>query len=356
MLVGDRLLVFPTRKILALLIYLAVEGGQHPREHLATMLWPESNTERSHASLRNTLGHLQSALRQASNQTDNAYLSVTHTALALNLDAPINLDLSTVGRGYRLARAERSSQTPPDGAASLPLLMAAADAYRGDFLLGFSLSDASDFDDWASNQREVWRRRLSLIVDRLSEIQFARGDFAGTADTGSRWIALDVLNEAAYRRKMRAHFAAGERGQALATFELCHTILNSELDVEPEPDIRALVERIRTQHSLQRVTPQPQIDTPIAFLESLFAGRRTEHQVLVDHYERVVTGQPQIAILQGEAGIGKSRLSREFLRRIGEQGAQLIQGRAFESGSLTLYQPLVEAIRPLFERDSTLLT
>jgi DNA-binding SARP family transcriptional activator len=55
---GDRLLTFPTRKTLALLIYLAIEPGAQPREHLAALLWPEASPERSHASLRNTLDHL----------------------------------------------------------------------------------------------------------------------------------------------------------------------------------------------------------------------------------------------------------------------------------------------------------
>jgi hypothetical protein len=32
-------LAFPTRKALAPLVYLVVEGGQQPREKLATLLW-----------------------------------------------------------------------------------------------------------------------------------------------------------------------------------------------------------------------------------------------------------------------------------------------------------------------------
>ncbi|MBN2500019.1 MAG: bacterial transcriptional activator domain-containing protein [Anaerolineales bacterium] len=94
----------------------------------------------------------------------------------------------------------------------MPLFQSAAASWRGDFLAGFSLGDAPGFDDWVAIQREVWHRRLGLIHDRLSEIQFARGEFAGVTETASRWIALDTLNEMAYRRKMRAHFAAGEHG------------------------------------------------------------------------------------------------------------------------------------------------
>ena len=46
---GDRPLAFPTRKTLALLIYLAIEAEFQPREHLATLLWPEASPERSYA-------------------------------------------------------------------------------------------------------------------------------------------------------------------------------------------------------------------------------------------------------------------------------------------------------------------
>ncbi len=346
---GERLLPFPTRKTLALLIYLALEGGPQPREHLATLLWPESGPERSHASLRNTLGRLQTALRQASGQAQTSYLSVTHDALALNPDAEIYLDLHTVERAYGLARADRSSRAPSEGSASLPLLQSAAACHRGDFLTGFSLGDAPGFDDWAAIQREVWRRRLGLILDRLSEIQFASGEFVSATETAAHWIALDALNEVAYRRKMRAHLAAGERGQALETYASCRAVLAAELSVEPEPDTEALAARIRSQRPSPRPTPRP--DTPVAFLESLFAGRVAEHQALVERYRRAAAGQPQVVMLRGEAGIGKTRLAREFLAWAGVQGAEVLQGGAFESGSHMPFQPLIEALRFRLERE-----
>ncbi len=352
---GEKLLTFPTRKTLALLIYLALEGGPQPREHLATLLWPESNPERSHASLRNTLGHLQSALRQASGQAQTAYLLITHSTLALNSSPDIHLDLHTLEQAYALARADRSSRMPPEGSASLPLLQSAAACYRGDFLAGFSLGDAPGFDDWAAVQREVWRRRLGLILDRLSEIQFAQGELAGTAETASLWIALDALNEVAYRRKMRAHFAAGERGQALETYEACRAVLAAELSIEPEPDTEALVARIRTQHPLQRPAPRPHPpDTPVTFLENQFTGRTTEYQALVERYGRAAEGRPQVVTLRGEAGIGKTRLAKEFLAWAVAQGAETLHGHAFENGNRMSYQPLIEAVRPRLERENAL--
>ena len=330
-----------------------------PRQHLAALLWPESNPERSHANLRNTLGHMQKALHQDKEQSQITCLSITHQALGLNPNANIDFDLDTIANAYSVARADRANRPLSDGTASLPLLQCAAASHRGDFLSGFSLGDAPGFDDWVAIQREIWHRRLSLILDRLSEIQFARGKFADVTETASHWIALDMLNEVAYRRKMRAHFAAGERGQALETYAVCCSLLATELGIEPSPDTTALAERIRTKisplHANGHRSPRSQRpDTSVEFLGNLFAGRISENKTLVDSYERAGSGQPQLLVLRGEAGIGKTRLANNFLAWASTQGAELLQGSAFESGSLLPFQPLVEALRLRLEHKNSL--
>ncbi len=355
---GEDLVPFSTRKTLALLIYLAIETGAQPREHLAALFWPESNPERSHASLRNTLAHLQLALRQVSDQTSPSYLSTTHNSLGLNPAIDITLDLQLVERAYASARADRSSRLLPEGSASLSLLQSAVACQRGEFLMGFSLPDSSGFDDWVVIQREVWHRRMDLIFDRLSEIQYAHGEFAGAAETAARWITLDTLNEVAYRRQMRAYFAAGERGHALETYEACRSILAAELGIGPDPDTIALAERIRIQtsplHYTHRPTSQPQRpETSVDFLGNLFAGRTSEYQTLVKCYKLASAGQPQLVVLRGEAGIGKTRLARKFLAWVSEQEADVLQGTTFESGSHVPFQPLVEALRLLFQRENS---
>jgi hypothetical protein len=163
----------------------------------------------------------------------------------------------------------------------------------------------------------------------------------------------------AYRRKMRSHFSAGERGQALETFEACRVLLAAELGVEPEPDTAALADRIRT-HALsvpphiRRTIPQlRRLDTSVSFLGNLFAGRTREYQALVSSYERAVAGQPQLVALRGNVGIGKTRLARKFTLWVSTQGAELLQGSAFESGSHLPFQPLVDALRLRFAGENS---
>ncbi len=59
---ADQLLAIPDRKALALLVYLAVEGGAHARQRLTRLFWPESDMAHGRAALRNTLLHLRHVL------------------------------------------------------------------------------------------------------------------------------------------------------------------------------------------------------------------------------------------------------------------------------------------------------
>src|SRR5215831_16563848 len=77
---------FPTRKALALLIYLAVECGKQPREKLTTLFWPESDAERSRAALRITLAYLRSALHEESDSHQVHHLLVERSALSFSVD------------------------------------------------------------------------------------------------------------------------------------------------------------------------------------------------------------------------------------------------------------------------------
>ncbi len=351
--VAAQALAFPTRKTLALLTYLVLADGPQPREHLAALLWPDASPARSRASLRNTLAHLQTALGRRPSPATPHYLAVTHSTVGLNAEAGLELDLRVVEQAYTLARAERSRRAQAGGPADQRRLQAAVATYRGDFLTGFSLGDAPAFDDWVGVQREVWRRRLGLILDRLSEIQFASGAYAATAETAAIWISVDALNEVAYRRKMRAHFGAGERGQALETYAACHALLAAELNAEPDPATERLATRIRTQQRPDQPQPAlPPLDTPVAFLGSLFAGRVAEQTALAAALARAGSAQPQVVSLRGEAGIGKTRLANRFLAAAEAQGAEVLAGGAFESGSHLPFQPLAQVLRVWLEREA----
>ena len=70
-----------------------------------------------------------------------------------------------------------------------------------------------------------------------------------------------------------------------------------------------------------------------------------QHLELVTAYRLARRGQPQVVTIEGEPGIGKTRLAKEFLAWAAAQGADVWQGRAYEMGGLLPYQPVVEVLR-----------
>ena len=173
-----QLVAFRTRKVMALLIYLAVEGRLHSREELTALLWPESDEPQGRMLLRRTLLLLRQSLREESQLPGRTHIIAERDTLGCNLSSGIQLDLQAVQKAVQALR-EQSSRSPrdpqqSDASSVLAQLEAAAALYRGNFLDGFSLDDAPDFDDWLRLQRQAWHTRINLVVDQLSLIQFHR--------------------------------------------------------------------------------------------------------------------------------------------------------------------------------------
>ncbi len=73
---------------------------------------------------------------------------------------------------------------------------------------------------------------------------------------------------------------------------------------------------------------------------------------MIKLYHSARRGQTQAVLLEGEVGIGKTRLASEFLAWAEMEGADVLQGQAFEAGGQLPYRPLIEALRPRIEREN----
>jgi DNA-binding SARP family transcriptional activator len=327
---GSDLLRFPTRKALALLVFLAVEGESQPRDKLVALFWPESSEQQGRASLRNTLSYVNNTLRVVDKES---HLIVDRDSVALDFNSDVSVDA-------------RDLITVPDTAYSELVT-----AYRGDFLEGFSLSDAPSFDDWASTQRERLHSRMSNICEHLTRLHYERGEMEQAITIARRWVSLDKLNEFAHQWLIRSLFAAGQRAAALQAYNALVHILSRELEVPPLPETQVLAERLKME--VLELPKRVRDDLlPSAMLDEMpFVGRGTEFSALVAEFHRVSQGRAGAVVLIGEAGIGKTRLASEFLLWTEAEGAKVARGRAFESSGQLPYQIMVEVLRDLRRTD-----
>jgi DNA-binding SARP family transcriptional activator len=357
---GEHTLTFPTRKALALLIYLAVEGGIHLRKTLSETFWPELDSEHGRAALRATLLELRKHLERSHETCERAHLLVERDTLGFDLGSPLILDLRLVESASKQVGCGVEQMAGQAQGAFLAQLEQATRQARGPFLAGFTLRDSQFFDDWAREQREHWHVRLHRLFDALSMLYERAGDGERAIETVTRWLSFDPLNEEAYRRLMRLRFSKGDRVGALRAYANGRAVLAEQLQIEPEPETIALAKRIR--HTAPVRAPQvhsplpPQTSpgqSPANLLDSPFLGRTAEFGTLIESYQRVHAGQPQLVVLQGETGIGKTRLATEFVNWAQAQGADVVVGRAFQTVRQLPYQPLIDVLRNKLEQEGT---
>ncbi|HEY2732738.1 MAG TPA: ATP-binding protein, partial [Polyangiales bacterium] len=77
--------------------------------------------------------------------------------------------------------------------------------------------------------------------------------------------------------------------------------------------------------------------------EEGFVGRELEIDELSAELNRTLRGRPRCVLLRGDAGVGKTRLLREFSGIARRLGMQVVQGRAMED-SATPYLPFLNVI------------
>ncbi len=319
---GDSRLTFALHKAQALLLYLAVEGGLHPRSKLAALLWPDSEPHIARTALRNALALLRGLLDDAVAQ--HTHLLSEHELLGLNPQV--------VQQAY--TQIQRLSTVPaePQRAALVAQVQHALSLARGPFLEGFWLREETAFDEWVRLQQRQWQVRLQLLCDRLSSWQEADGELEQASATLTRWLALDPLAEEAYRRLMSVHLELGETSAALQVYAACRARLAEALQIAPSAETIALAERIRATEARSPGSSLPHPTTeerrPSSQLVAPLVGRAAAFSQLVGHYQLAQQGQPQAVLVVGEAGIGKTRLANEFAAWARAQGAEVLSEQA----------------------------
>ena len=328
------------------------------RDTLAALLYPEYRQERARAAFRRTLSSLRTGIGGDLLQADRDTVSLTQ-------DQRVWCDVLRFGALI----AQCKGHGHGDGQVCvdcLPLLEEAAALYTGDFMTGFSLRDSISFDDWQLFQAESLRRELSGVLERLVRGAGAQGRWQQAIDHCHRWISLDPLHEPGHRRLMQLYAWNGQRSAALRQYRECVRILDEELGVAPLPETTARYQSIiegadRTPDrdednwellaSVAQPARQlpPQITPRAADVPRSTAGAfplvGRERQLATLFNTHAHAGNGQFVLIEGEAGIGKTRLAEEFLHQVSCQGGAVVVARCYEGDARLAYGPIVDALR-----------
>ncbi|MGA9351432.1 MAG: tetratricopeptide repeat protein [Anaerolineae bacterium] len=351
----DMLLSITSQKAQALFYYLISNRQLYSREKLAAVFWGETSDRQAKGSLRNTLYELRRDLVPGNMPAEEYILAETNT-LCFNTEADYWLDTEEFER--LLNEEAEDERTRMDNSSK------AVKLYRGDFLEGFIIKDSYEFEDWSFFERERLQRRYLEALTELSGYYGRQGEYEKAIAYAIQVLGRDSLKENVHRQLMRLYYAAGNRSSALRQYEICKEVLEQELGVPPLAETTTLYGQILRQELVEplaremeapikepsieiRWQPRPSPLRPWPkpeYLSSSLVGRDREFAQLISHLEAASQGKGRLVIIDGEVGIGKTRLVQELLDRA-EPDFHLLIGRCYESEMALPYQPLVEALR-----------
>ncbi len=307
------------RKHLALLVVLARSPRRtRAREQLTGLLWGEKADTAARHSLNEALRVIRRAAGDEALDTKGDQITLAPAAVELDVDD-----------------FERLVATGD--------LVGASALVVGEFLEGFAIPGASEFENWLSSERRHWAARGAAVLTAWSDGLSAAGRLAEGVATAERALRLDPLADAALEALLRGMVLLGERTMALDRYERYAALVRERLSAEPSARLRGLVERIRQDRS--RASRPAAV--PVVAAERRRAplvGREYELAALLETWTRArATRQPQFALILADPGMGRTRLAEELAGRVRLDGGVVAHARAVsgdrgqaESGVLAL--------------------
>ncbi len=331
-----------TRKATAMLAFLAVTGQEYGRDSLAGLLWPGHDGLHARAALRRTLSALNKALGGKWLRAERARVGLDRNEVWLDVEI---FRVSAAGCG----RHPGEYSSCPECARRWSR---AATLYRGHFMAGFSLRDSPEFDEWQSFQAEGLRRELGYVLEKLVLDAATRGQPEAAIDHARRWLTLDPLHEPAHQQLMRLYAMSGQRSAAIRQYRECVAVLDRELGVSPLGETTETYRAVKDDHIAVLHPSPPGAPSPSgAKARSTpppnaypLVGRAKEWNALIEAYGAAdATGQ--FVGLEGEAGIGKTRLGMDLVAYAEAQGGQTITARCHEGEAGLAYGLVVETLK-----------
>ncbi len=293
---GNPIKNFVSRKADALVVYLAHERGEHPRELLGELLWDDLTQERTMGNLRTVLSSLQGQLAP--------YLTVTRQTIAINPDVQIWLDTQEFEAELDSIEQQAAIQGGISRTAAIKLKNI-LELFKGDFLAGFNLRDSRGFEGWQLLQRERLRGRVIEAKHRLVEHHLETHQYGTGIVQALNLLQLDPLWEDTHRQLMLLYARSGQRNAAIAQYESCRTLLDEELGVEPDAETQTLYRQIQTG----KVAVAVEVKVPphnLPLLKTPFIDRPIDMEHVTSALENI---QCRLLTVLGPGGSGKTRLA-----------------------------------------------
>ena len=302
---------FRSRKHVALLAYLvANQHRAHGRDELIRLFWDSPPSSARH-SLSQALYDIKRRL---------GGLSIQRFGDSLRLTSVFEFD------GRLFEEAVKSDE-----------LATAVELYRGDFAAAYDKVGTEEFETWVDDERRRYRILAQAALHRYVEKCDGQGDWGQMCLAALKLVKIDPISERAHSSLMRALWLHGDQASALRHFSEVEESLARNVPGGISEETRDLVRRIRSS--------APPVPDAIVSADPPMVGREREFAHLRELATFASRGESSMAVIRGEAGIGKTRLAGELARCLAAEGLRVLQSRCYAAEENVAYGPVVDGLR-----------
>jgi DNA-binding SARP family transcriptional activator len=316
-------------------ILLAARGHHVAIDRLADLLWPRQPPQNAAGSLQTFVSALR---RHVTPDRERAHELVVTEAKAYRFATDlVDFDLDRFDE-----LVERSVREPTQVARrSLEQALALV---RGELL------EDEPYAQWAQDLRGTYQGRVLGAHLDAADAALAELDYPEALAHSQAAAALDGFSERAQRTAMLALYALGRQHEALQVYRRFRAQIDRELGLEPTAQTRGLESAILRQEDVRALIPRP-IEAPRrdAGKSSVrLLGRAGELATLERAVGQAFAGSFALLLVEGEAGLGKTRLLDELTASL--VGVRVGRAKCSELERHLPYVPLATALRDALTR------
>jgi DNA-binding SARP family transcriptional activator/tetratricopeptide (TPR) repeat protein len=322
-------------------------------DRLVDSLWSDHGRG-AEIALRSTISRLRKRLREAGGSED---LIVTRAPGYL-LNAPA--DVTDVFRFERLVAEGRRQLARGRPSECTRLLQEAEEMWRGQ-----AYSEVRDEPFARAEARRLEELLLSAKETRI-DAGLTLGLQQALVGELETLTAANPMRERLWSQRMLTLYRSGRQAEALRVFQDLRSVLVDELGIEPGHDVTWMEQAIlaqdpaldypvppeRTEAALVEVPAEVAaagrpVMVPPGVDEGPLVGRAGESAELARWWSGARQSYARVLLVDGDSGVGKTRLVAELARQAEAGGAVVLWGRCDED-PVVPFQPFAEALSRYF--------
>lgn len=110
-------------------------------------------------------------------------------------------------------------------------------------------------------------------------------------------------------------------------------------------EIKGKKQQQKTYELIKTGEAETRIKVSVAKGLTKFVGRKNSMAALNEPFEKMLNGAGQVVGVVGEAGVGKSRLLFEFIKKLQKEEVTYLEGRCLQYGGSILYMPILAILK-----------